>query len=165
MSPRWSGIVTLAGALAGIGCAGTAAPPPTSPPKAEDETAVVSSPQAAARTYAQNYKDMILALCLAKAYKGEAAGADASSSFSALRDWTYYDIENSPDAIKALVERYLARDYHNPLADAEAMGTKFDLLKCLDLYHSPALEAQMRQFVPDPDRTYRRDNEPPAASR
>lgn len=35
---------------------------------------------------------------------------DAGSSVSALRDWTSYDLEKSPDAVKALVDSYLARD-------------------------------------------------------
>lgn len=77
-----------------------------------------------------------------------------------MRDWTYYDMDKSPDAIQALVDRYLRRDYYNPLAEAEQKGIKFDLLKCLDLYHSKELEAQVRRFVLKPDHTYRQDNPP-----
>jgi hypothetical protein len=55
---------------------------------------VVTSPQAGARTYALNYKDMVLAICITSAYKNEdGAAIDAGSSVSALRDWTYYDME------------------------------------------------------------------------
>lgn len=119
----------------------------------------VTSPQAGARTYAQNYKDMVLAICIADAYRSDRnAAADAGSSVSALRDWTYYDMEKSPDAIKSLVDRFLARDYHNPLADTEIKAVKFDLLKCLDLYHSKELDAQVKQLVSKPGRTYRQDN-------
>lgn len=119
----------------------------------------ITSPQAGGRTYAQNYKDMVLAICVANAYKSEpAAAADAGSSVSALRDWTYYDMENSPDAIKSLVDRYLARDYRNPLVEAEIKGIKFDFLKCLDLYHSKELDAQVKRFVLKPKRTYRQDH-------
>ena len=115
-----------------------------------------TGPEAAKRTYAQNYKDMVLATCIATAYaKEKGAGVDAGSSVSALREWTYYDMENSPDAIRALVDRYLARDYYNPLAESEVKGIKFDLLKCFDLYHSDELAAQTRQMVPDPNRTSR----------
>lgn len=46
-----------------------------------------SSPQAGARTYAQNYKDMVLAECIATAYRNEPSAAmDAGSSASALMD-------------------------------------------------------------------------------
>ncbi|PZW62378.1 type VI secretion system (T6SS) amidase immunity protein Tai4 [Pseudomonas sp. URMO17WK12:I6] len=42
------------------------------------------SPQAGGRTYAQNYKDMVLADCIATAYKSEPEAAqDAGSSASA----------------------------------------------------------------------------------
>ncbi len=125
---------------------------------AEDE---LVSPQAAQRTYGQNYKDMVLAMCVARAYRGDpSASADAGSTVSALRDWTYYDMEHSPDAIQLLIDQYLRRDYRNPLAEAEVKGIKFDFLKCLDLYHSKELDAQMRQFVPAPNRAYRQDNPP-----
>lgn len=116
-------------------------------------------PQAAARTYAQNYKDMVLATCIATAYKQDKeAVVDAGSSVSALRDWAYYDLEKAPDAIKALVDEYLARNYHNPLAESEVKGVRFDFLKCLDLYHSKALDEQVEQLVILPDHTFRLDN-------
>jgi hypothetical protein len=117
------------------------------------------SPDAMARTYAQNFKDMVLATCIANAYKNDRdAAVDAGSSVSALRDWAYYDLEKAPDAIKALVEQYLARDYHNPLVDSEIEGVRFDFLKCLDLYHSNELDAQTRQLVINPDHTFKQDN-------
>ncbi len=119
------------------------------------------SPQAGARTYAQNYKDMVLATCIANAYADERhAAIDAGSSASALRDWTYYDMEKAPDAIKSLVDGYLARDYGNPLVESEIKGVRFDFLKCLDLYHSKALQSQARRLVIRPQRTYRQDNPP-----
>jgi hypothetical protein len=74
----------------------------------------IDTPQAGARTYAQNYKDMVLATCIANAYKGDKyAATDAGSSVSALRDWAYYDLDKAPDEISDLVNEYLARDYHN----------------------------------------------------
>lgn len=125
------------------------------------ETAT-SSPQAATRTYASNYKDMVLAACVARAYRHDVGAAiDAGSSVSALRDWTYFDLDKSPDAVESLLDSYLARDYSNPLVESEIQGVKFDLLKCLDLYHSKALEDLVKQMVMHPKRTTRRDN--PAA--
>lgn len=111
------------------------------------------SPEASGRTNAQNYKDMVLAQCVARAYKKEPmASSDAGSSGGALVEWTLYDAEHSPEAIDLLIGRYLDRDYHNPLV--EYKGVEFGLLKCLDLYHSKDLEAQVKRFVIHPDWVY-----------
>ena len=119
------------------------------------------SPEAAGRTYGQTYKDMVLAACIARAYQQDTSAAlDAGSSFSALQDWTVYDLEHSAEAITGLVDKYLARDYSNPLAESEIKGIRFDLLKCLDLYHSRELTVQMRRFVWTPNRSYRQDYPP-----
>lgn len=118
-------------------------------------TAIAAQPQAPARTHAQNYKDMVLATCIAQAYRNDAGAAvDAGSSASALRDWTYYDLDDSPAAVKALVDAYLARDYRNPLVESEVQGVRFDVLKCLDLYHSKALEALVERVVIEPSRRF-----------
>ncbi|MFA9949625.1 type VI secretion system amidase immunity protein Tai4 [Dentiradicibacter hellwigii] len=124
---------------------------------------VVTSPQAGSRTYAQNYKDMVLAECIATAYKSEPKVAmDAGSSASALQDWTYYDWDKNPYAIvNHLVEKYLARDYHNPLVESEIKGVRFDFLKCLDMYHSKELDMLVKRVVIHPKRTYRQDNPKP----
>lgn len=125
-----------------------------------------NSPQAGARTYAQNYKDIALATCITTAYKYDAdVGKDAGSSVSALRDWGSYDLEQGPLAIRRLVDDYLARDYHNPMVESEIKGVRFDLLKCLDLYHSTDLEVQVKQMVFDPERTYRQDASSPLNSK
>jgi hypothetical protein len=124
--------------------------------QAEDQNR--NSPQAGARTYAQNYKDTALATCITTAYKDDVDVAkDAGSSVSALRDWGSYDLEQGPSAIRALVNDYLDRDYHNPIVESEVQGVRFDLLKCLDMYHSEALEAQVKHWVFSRDRTYRQD--------
>lgn len=120
-----------------------------------------TSPGAGSRTYLQNFKDMVLAECLATAYKPESgASNDIGSSISALRDWTYYDMERAPDAIHALVAKYLARDYRNPVVEPEARDVKFDFLKCIDLYHGKELDAAAKQFVSRPNRTYRTEHSP-----
>ncbi|WP_235212821.1 MULTISPECIES: type VI secretion system amidase immunity protein Tai4 [Burkholderia] len=118
-----------------------------------------STPQADGRAYAQNYKDMVLAECVATAYRNEPSAAmDAGSSASALMDWTSFDLERNPDAGKSLVSRFLARDYRNPIVESEIKGVRFDFLKCLDLYHSKELDAQVKRFVINPKRSYRLDN-------
>jgi len=115
-------------------------------------------PEAGGRTYAQNYKDMVLAECIATAYqRDDDVAKDAGSSVTALREWTYYDLELAPDAINTLIDGYLARDYWNPLVEAEISGVRFDFLKCLDMYHSQELNAQVKRMVDHPRRIYRQD--------
>ncbi|CAB3757939.1 hypothetical protein BPA30113_04722 [Burkholderia paludis] len=102
---------------------------------------------------------MVLAECVATAYRNEPSAAmDAGSSASALMDWTSFDLERNPDAGKSLVSRFLARDYRNPIVESEIKGVRFDFLKCLDLYHSKELDAQVKRFVINPKRSYRLDN-------
>lgn len=124
---------------------------------ASNEAKSGDSPEAGGRTYAQNYKDMLLAGCIARAYEKEAiAFDDANSTASVLLEWTYYDAENSPEAIDKLLKHYLNRDYHHFLV--EYQGVKFGLLKCLDMYHSKELDAQVKQYVGKPNHTYRQDH-------
>jgi hypothetical protein len=128
----WRGVLAAPALAIGLGPGFAAGDPP-------------ASPQAGARSYAQNYKDMVLASCIAQAYTNDKnAGTDAGSSVSAL------------------VDAYLARDYHNPLVEAEIKGVRFDLLKCLDLYHSKALDRLVKRVVINPGRSYRQDNPAPA---
>jgi len=101
---------------------------------------------------------------MTQAYRNDrGAPTDAGSSASALRDWTYFDMEKSPDAVKSLVNRYLARDYSHPLVESEIKGVRFDFLKCMDLYHSKALEDLVKRLVIHPKRTYRQENPSRAA--
>ncbi|AKJ31959.1 T6SS amidase immunity protein Tai4 family protein [Caldimonas brevitalea] len=86
------------------------------------------------RTNGQNYKDRALASCISAAYKGSAGGEDADISKSAFIEWTYYEEDKGDAATDQLVEKYLRRDYTNPV-DGYA-GAKFDLLKCLDIRRS-----------------------------
>lgn len=119
----------------------------------------VDGPQAGARTYAQNFKDMVLASCLARAYENDpGASTDAGSSVGALRDWTSFDMEKSPEAVEALVDQFLARDYANPLVESEVKGVRFDFLKCMDLYHSKALDRLVKRLVIHPQRSYRQES-------
>jgi len=60
--------------------------------------------------------------------------------------------------VEALIDKYLARDYTSPLAGSEVKGVKFDLLKCLDLYHSKKFNALVKNIVIKPGHTHRQDN-------
>lgn len=129
----------------------------TAPPAiAKDAAREQKGPEAGARTHAQNFKDMVLATCLTTAYQhDDKVAQDAGSSVSALRDWTQYDMDAAPDEIQSLIKRYLARDYQNPLVEAETPGIRFEMLKCLDLYHSRDMEMLTKRLVINPKRTYR----------
>ncbi|MDY7577154.1 type VI secretion system amidase immunity protein Tai4 [Herbaspirillum sp. RTI4] len=113
-------------------------------------TAVAADTMTAARrTNAVNYKDRALASCLSAAYKGSSAGEDAEISKSGFLEWTYYDEDKGNPATDQLVESYLRRDYRNPVEGYA--HAQFNLLKCLDMYHSQELAEQVRKYVPHPD--------------
>jgi hypothetical protein len=111
--------------------------------------AAADSVMAPHRTNAENYKDRALAFCISEAYKGSPAGEDANITMSVYLDWTYYDLKKGDAAVDQLVEKYLRRDYSNPFEGY--VGAKFDLLKCLDMYHSKELNEQVRKYVPNPN--------------
>jgi ABC-type maltose transport system permease subunit len=113
----------------------------------------ITSLEAPKRTFIQNYKDMVLASCIASAYHDDKiASIDAGSSASALREWTYYNMDKSIDAEIRIINSYLSRNYFNPLAEAEIKGIKFDFLKCLDLYHSKELDRLAKKVISHPQR-------------
>lgn len=117
-----------------------------------------STPEAVNRTFIQNYKDMVLASCVTKAYKGnEDVEKDTGSSVSALRDWIDYDIDKSIDTEIVLINSYLSRNYFNPLAEEEVKGIKFNFLKCLDLYHSKELDTLARKVILNPNEKVTKD--------
>lgn len=101
------------------------------------------------RTNEENYKDMALAACISTIYEGTTASEDANITTSAFLEWTYYDLDKGNAAIAALVQKYLRRDYSNPTEGYA--GAKFDLLKCLDMYHSQELDDQTKKYVPHPN--------------
>lgn len=111
--------------------------------------AAADSINATHRTNAENYKDRALAACISTAYKGSSAEKDADATKSAFIEWTYYDDDKGNAATDRLVEKYLNRNYSNPVEGYA--GARFDLLKCLDMYHSQELAEQVRKYVPHPD--------------
>ena len=112
------------------------------------------SPEAYKRTNLQNFKDIVLGRCIAKAYRGDkSASSDAGSSASALIDWAYFDL-NETKAVHNLIDKYLSRDYFNPYAEFDNK-VKYDYLKCLDLYHSKDLKRLAKEIVSEPNETYK----------
>ncbi|WP_175685574.1 T6SS amidase immunity protein Tai4 family protein [Burkholderia anthina] len=69
-----------------------------------------------------------------------------------------HDLERPPDVVHALVAKYLARDYRNPVVESEVTDVKFDYLKCMDLYHGKELDAAAKRLVLRPNSTYRAGN-------
>lgn len=110
------------------------------------------TPRAMTRSNGSNFKDMVLAVCLARIYQadGTAAG-DAASSSRALVEWTLYDADKGPDEIDRLVEQFLRKDYRNPVGDVPGETSKFSLLKCLDLYHSKEMDGLVKRVVIKPN--------------
>ena len=100
------------------------------------------------RNNATNFRDRTLAYCIAQAYKGSRAGQDAMKTGGVFLDWTYYDLDANPE-IDVLVARFLGRDYSTPVEGYA--DTEFSLLKCIDMYHSPELDALIQKYVPHPD--------------
>jgi hypothetical protein len=96
---------------------------------------------------ATNFKDRALAFCIAQAYGDSPAGRDAGKTSSVYLDLTQFDLDSNTKLF-ALINKYLGRDYYLPFEGYE--DAKFDLLKCIDMYHSPELDALVRKYVSHP---------------
>ena len=112
--------------------------------------APASRTAAAQRSYLQNFKDMALSSCIAKAYASSPDTArDAAASAGGFNEWTRYDAENATGKIPALIADYLARPY----ASFQGPSVRLDLMKCIDMYHGPELAALARRYVAPSGRT------------
>lgn len=108
-------------------------------------------PEAPNRSNIQNYKDMVLGYCLAEAYREDKiAPVDAGSSANELVEWTDFDLEQNTEKMIILINKYLSRNYFNPIVDFEIKGLKFDFFKCLDLYHSKDLDKLASKVIKHP---------------
>ncbi|MBV9931337.1 MAG: hypothetical protein JO013_10380 [Alphaproteobacteria bacterium] len=85
----------------------------------------------------QRLKDWALSRCVAIAFEGEAAGADATRTAGALLERGDYGIETY-DAIDRLVRAQLAKPYGGSVPGS------YSLLQCLDLYHGSTLDRAVR---------------------
>jgi len=109
------------------------------------------SPEAPNRNFLKNYKDMVFATCIAKAYKSDQHAAMDAGSSARVNSYLSRDYFNPlAETQIVLVNSYLSRDYFNPLAETEVKGLKFDFLKCLDLYHSKELDRLARDVISQP---------------
>lgn len=91
---------------------------------------------------------MVLGYCLAEAYREDKiASVDAGSSANELVEWTDFDLEQNSEKMIILINKYLLRNYFNPIADMEIKGLKFDFFKCLDFYHSKELDKLANKVI------------------
>lgn len=123
---------------------------------------------ASTRSYKQSFKDEVLSFCISSAYQHiEEVKEDALYTAAAFHSWSRYEYDEVMDKISPLVSEYLAKPYrHEQETDEETevlevapqSQPKLSLLKCLDLYHSSALEKLAQEFVIDPERSYAEDH-------
>ena len=114
--------VVLALATAGSAFAGA----PVGPAHFEEAPATA--------TYSQRdlLKNWALSACLAKMATDEGARADANATASAYMEFGRQGVE-AYDALRKLVDQYAARRY------VGSVEGKFNTMKCIDLFHSRAL--------------------------
>jgi hypothetical protein len=132
------------------------------------------------RTRGQNYKDSVLAKCVALIYQNhdaylDAKGASDTAAWWAMRKGTSFDPQNpawhhppldeapnrlldliskSTEEADALIKQFVSREYirpPRPRTKAESTYVPLNMLKCIDLYHSKELDMLMRKFVPNPE--------------
>lgn len=114
--------------------------------------------EAETRTYAQNFKDAMLAGCIAQiADKNSKLQKDANSTAQGLLELSLYDAEKGLGDVDHLISKYLARDYRDPVIENNNADVRFDLAKCFDMYHSKALAEQVKRLVIKPAHTHMQD--------
>ena len=128
--------------VVGLGCLGLpvqAADAPVAPSLADTE--------ARSRSSAENFKDQVLAMCLAEAYRHDPAPSkDLRATVELLGRTAGYDPRLVDEYVTPLVFADVQQDYFNPVAETEVRGVPFDLLKCLDLYHDPILDRVVKKL-------------------
>ncbi|MDR2092665.1 MAG: type VI secretion system amidase immunity protein Tai4 [Azoarcus sp.] len=114
------------------------------------------------RSNAQNYKDMILAKCAFAAYSPEERqepAYDAHGASVIFHESTCYELtEDQDNESQDLIERYLMLEIPPSalVQKYKTIKTKLvtspKLAKCIELYHSKALEDHIKKHVCEPDK-------------
>jgi hypothetical protein len=126
-------------------------------PSAAQETDPTAGEKEGARyrTYGQKYKDMVFSYCVASAYKTDKSTLeDAFATAELIYSYPFYgeEAKKALTEIGVLINQFLARNYEAPVyAHETGRVVPFNLAKCIDLYHSKALDANMRKSVPNPE--------------
>lgn len=122
------------------------------------------------RSYKQTFKDEVMSFCLSIAYQDIAEiSDDAFYTAAAYHSWGRYEFDEVLDKVPTLVSAYLNKPYRNESEERKELAEDAEqsiqtkqpqlfLLKCLDLYHGPELEALAIEYVRDPDRSYAEDH-------
>lgn len=88
-----------------------------------------------------DFKDRVLAICIQYAYRHEVVAADDAGRAAAFLDRASPpETDPTRREIDWLVDQYLQRDYFEPFSAWQHRGLRFDLLKCIDLYHGRPLD-------------------------
>lgn len=115
-------------------------------------------PEAAGRSYAVNYRDLVLANCIARAYKTDPdASMDAGSSASALLEWTAFNMDDASRPMVDIIKSALVNDGTIEGSGKLPKDVRSSFSRCMDLYHGPGLAEQVRRYVGWPERTARDD--------
>lgn len=100
--------------------------------------------------YLQNYA---LSSCLAQVFANSPAGQDAAAAAGGYLQLGSHAAE-AYTAVRQLAAEYAARTYHSKQGSQIALHT----MKCIDLFHSPALQALIGQA--EAERCRHADEEP-----
>lgn len=109
-------------------------------PACATDSSSMAMPQTANYSQRELLKNWALSACLATVAKSEADRSDATATASAYLEFGNQPIE-AYEALAELVKRYAARPY------AGSVPSEFDAMKCIDLYHSGALEGLVEKWT------------------
>lgn len=109
-------------------------------PACATDTSSIAMPQTARYSQRALLKNWALSACLATIAKSPADREDANATASAYLEFGNQPIE-AYQALGKLVERYAGRTYSGSIA------SEFNTMKCIDLYHSDALESLVETWV------------------
>lgn len=109
-------------------------------PACATDTSSEAMPQTARYSQRELLKNWALSACLATIAKSPADRDDANATASAYLEFGNQPIE-AYQALGKLVERYAGRTYSGSIA------SEFNTMKCIDLYHSDALESLVETWV------------------
>lgn len=113
------------------------------------------------RTYASNFKDCALAICLNIAFSKHDSilEEDVNATTGALMErWIDFDADTYLDKtlkkLPSLIDKYLKQPYGSQFYP----NSNLSILKCMDFYHSDDLNKLTEEFVVHPNRTYKQDH-------
>lgn len=109
-------------------------------PACATDTAPAGTPQTAHYSQRELLKNWALSACLATVAQSDADRKDANATASAYLEFGNQPIE-AYEALGELVKDYASRRYTGSIDSA------FNTMKCVDLYHSEALDRLVARWV------------------